>query len=148
MAGHAQLKFVMTECPKTQIRLTGLKCPFNGMPGYWVKPLNCDSYCNCIMWHQTEEQIRWIFDNNLGTIFHISPYKHVMGTPVNCLTMQNVILMSTNNVWASAWDYGTCHIGNQQRLRRPKVQHLAPMDGCACAFEEWVYGGWKSTIIS
>ena len=24
IAGHAQLKFVMTECPKTQIRLTGL----------------------------------------------------------------------------------------------------------------------------
>ena len=31
MAGHAQLKFVMTECSKTQIRLTGLsliKCQF------------------------------------------------------------------------------------------------------------------------
>ena len=26
MAGHAQLKFVMTECSKTQIRLTGLNC--------------------------------------------------------------------------------------------------------------------------
>ena len=26
MAGHAQLKFVMTECSKTQIRLTGPKC--------------------------------------------------------------------------------------------------------------------------
>ena len=25
MAGHAQLKFVMTECSKTQIRLTGLR---------------------------------------------------------------------------------------------------------------------------
>ena len=25
MAGNAQLKFVMTECSKTQIRLTGLK---------------------------------------------------------------------------------------------------------------------------
>ena len=25
MAGHAQLKFVMTECSKTQIRLTGFK---------------------------------------------------------------------------------------------------------------------------
>ena len=25
MAGHAQLKFVMTECSKTQIRMTGLK---------------------------------------------------------------------------------------------------------------------------
>ena len=27
MAGHAQLKFVMTECSKTQIRLTGLNYP-------------------------------------------------------------------------------------------------------------------------
>ena len=26
IAGHAQFKFVMTECSKTQIRLTGLKC--------------------------------------------------------------------------------------------------------------------------
>ena len=26
MAGHAQLKFVMTECSKTQIRLTRLNC--------------------------------------------------------------------------------------------------------------------------
>ena len=30
MAGHAQLKFVMTECSKTQIRLTGLI--------YWADP--------------------------------------------------------------------------------------------------------------
>ena len=29
MAGHAQLKFVMTECSKTQIRLTGLMCLLN-----------------------------------------------------------------------------------------------------------------------
>ena len=29
MAGHAQLKFVMTECSKTQIRLTGLKLLFS-----------------------------------------------------------------------------------------------------------------------
>ena len=26
---------------------------------------------------------------------------------------------------------------------RPKSRHLAPLDGCACAFEEWVYGGRK-----
>ena len=25
----------------------------------------------------------------------------------------------------------------------PKIRHLAPLDGWACAFEEWVYGGWK-----
>ena len=28
LAGHAQLKFVMTECSKTQIRLTGLMYAF------------------------------------------------------------------------------------------------------------------------
>ena len=32
MAGHAQLKFVMTECSKTQIRLTGPICP----SGNWI----------------------------------------------------------------------------------------------------------------
>ena len=76
--------------------------------------------------------------------------------------------------WASSWDCGTYHIGDQRRLRRdcafaqsrqslrcsltwsmevrqrvrPKIRCLAPFDGCACTFEEWVYGGQKSTIIS
>ena len=25
----------------------------------------------------------------------------------------------------------------------PKIRNLAPLDGCACLFEEWVYGGWN-----
>ena len=69
--------------------------------------------------------------------------------------------------WASPWDYGTYHIGDQRRLRRacasvwpepllfahmkygsrrrvwPNIRHLDPLCGCACAFEEWVYGGRK-----
>ena len=65
---------------------------------------------------------------------------------------------------ASPWDYGaTSDIGNQWRSEpslfkhmkyrsrrrvRPKIKHLTPLDGCACAFEEWVYGGRKSIIIS
>ena len=28
-----------------------------------------------------------------------------------------------------------------RRRVRPKLRHLALLDGCACAFEEWVYGG-------
>ena len=32
--------------------------------------------------------------------------------------------------------------GNR-RKGRPKIRHLAPLDGCACKFEEWVYGGRK-----
>ena len=43
MAGHAQLKFVMTECSKTQIRLTGLisnwRLPFErGLQDYHQNP--------------------------------------------------------------------------------------------------------------
>ena len=47
MAGHAQLKFVMTECSKTQIRLTGLT---------WyvcIKPLFLDSRLNNF-WEQCD----------------------------------------------------------------------------------------------
>ena len=71
--------------------------------------------------------------------------------------------------WTSSWDFGTYHTGDQRRLRRAcisaqsrqslrcshtwsmevnegsdqNIRHLAPLDGCACAFEEWVYGGRK-----
>ena len=63
--------------------------------------------------------------------------------------------------WASSWDYGTYHIGDQRRLRQAcasaqsrqslcclhtwsievdegsdkKIRHLAPLDGCTCVFE-------------
>ena len=30
-----------------------------------------------------------------------------------------------------------------RRRDRQKIRHLAPVDGCACTFEEWVYRGWK-----
>ena len=32
--------------------------------------------------------------------------------------------------------------GSRQRVR-PNIRHLAPLDGCACVFEEWIYGGQK-----
>ena len=32
--------------------------------------------------------------------------------------------------------------GSRWRVR-PNIRYLAPLDGCACAFEEWVYGGQK-----
>ena len=69
-------------------------------------------------------------------------------------------------IWASSWNYGTYHIDNQWRLRQawapspepslfahmkyrsrwrvwPNIRHLAPLDGCACAFEEWDNRGQK-----
>ena len=36
------------------------------------------------------------------------------------------------------------HMKYENRRRvRPKIRHLAPLDDCTCAFEEWVYGGQK-----
>ena len=32
--------------------------------------------------------------------------------------------------------------GSRRRVRL-KIRHLAPLDGCTCAFEEWEYGGRK-----
>ena len=43
MAGHAQLKFVMTECSKTQIRLTGLSCNMH------VTVLNLNQVLNLVV---------------------------------------------------------------------------------------------------
>ena len=37
--------------------------------------------------------------------------------------------------------------GGRWRVR-PKIRHLALLDGCTWAFEEWVYGEGKNTIIS
>ena len=32
--------------------------------------------------------------------------------------------------------------GSRRRVR-PKIRHLAPLDGCTCVFEEWIYRGQK-----
>ena len=46
MAGHAQLKFVMTECSKTQIRLTGpiYTCMLSGAE--LTKMADLNNFCN------------------------------------------------------------------------------------------------------
>ena len=69
-----------------------------------------------------------------------------------------------------SWYYGTYHIGDQRRLRRacasaqsrqshrcsqyrsrrrvrPIIRHLAPPDGCACAFEEQIYPNISRLIL-
>ena len=71
---------------------------------------------------------------------------------------------------ASSWDYGTCHIGDHRRLKqacavlpepslfkhmkyggwrkvRPKIRHLAPLDGCTCVWRTSLQRT-KSAIIT
>ena len=45
-------------------------------------------------------------------------------------------------VWPEPSLFAYMKYGSKRRVR-PKIRHLALLDGCACTFEEWVYGGWK-----
>ena len=56
MAGHAQLKFVMTECSKTQIRLTGLKYESKRgtIPAYKFRKNCCSCFCK-MQTYQTDK---------------------------------------------------------------------------------------------
>ena len=58
MAGHAQLKFVMTECSKTQIRLTGL-IYFQ----QWKR--QCQSLN---AWYQSSSSLRWHLERHADKI--------------------------------------------------------------------------------
>ena len=57
MAGHAQLKFVMTECSKTQIRLTGL---------YWGSSVSSINF----IWKYHEYTILFMYDSSNGILSH------------------------------------------------------------------------------
>ena len=59
MAGHAQLKFVMTECSKTQIRLTGLKWFWLPTTVLILPPLVPPGCHN-----QSNPQLRWPLQND------------------------------------------------------------------------------------
>ena len=99
----------------------------------------------------------------LGARVHTVLHTHLQAS-------QNVLeLWKQHHKWASSWDNCTYNIGDRWRLRRacasaqsrqslhcshtwsmevdervrPKIRRLAPLDVCACAFEEWVYGGRK-----
>ena len=99
---------------------------------------------------------------------HIYHYSVCLSVTLKILSLNYWLSEITRKYpsYASSWDYVTYHIGDQWRLRRtcavspepslfahikygsrrrvrPKIRHLAPLDGCACTTEEWVYGGRK-----
>ena len=73
MAGHAQLKFVMTECAKTQIRLTGLICLMKTkyiIINSLLYLKSCFLYkSDCAAFGTAVEQIRRVCDYNSRIIF-------------------------------------------------------------------------------
>ena len=81
MSGHAQLKFVMTECSKTQIRLTGLiyDVAMESIPNGLMTELHDHLFINilttCVVIRETLSGMKekWVFDDNYGIIVNISP---------------------------------------------------------------------------
>ena len=89
-----------------------------------------------------------------------SECQHVTSFTVLCPCCQSAENKSWSFIiWASSWDYGTYHIGDQRRLRwacasalsrqslpfahmwfgsrqtvRSKIMHLAPLDGYTCVW--------------
>ena len=45
-------------------------------------------------------------------------------------------------VWPEPSLFAHMNFGSRLRVR-PKIRHLAPLDGCACTFEECIYRGRK-----
>ena len=108
-----------------------------------------------IMFHQELGHTGMILSSKMAS-FTSTVYKATK-QPIQCIL----------NIWASSWDYGTYHRrpGKTQaslrihavspepslfphmkygsRRKDTKNQNLAPLDGCAGVFEEWIYGGWK-----
>ena len=48
-------------------------------------------------------------------------------------------LWNLSHRWSALLLFAHMKYGSRQRVR-PKIRHLAPLDGCACAFEKWDYG--------
>ena len=59
--------------------------------------------------------------------------------PVKAQASLRICAVSPESSLFAHIKYGSRRRGQQ------KIRHLAPLDGCACAFEEWVYRGRKVT---
>ena len=70
------------------------------------------------------------------------------GEPAHPRSLARAFAVRTHKVWK--WTKGptehqiSTHIkyGSGRRVR-PNIRYLPPLGGCACAFEEWVYGERK-----
>ena len=107
----------------------------------------CDKYHNLVSWLKWRVQIfsfiilmnkiklRNIFTSELSQLMRLwylsyrRPAKARASLRIRAVSLEPSLFAHMN-------------YGSRQRVW-PKIRHLAPLDGCACVFEEWVYGGRK-----
>ena len=157
-----------------------LYCPVISLSNFWIMS-QCDTTFDLkinvghsdlyfmVQWFCLTSQRLfdgWVIISD-ETVWHVWPQnKYRSQWPI--FHGPEILPYISKTIWASSWDYGTYHIGDQQRLSQAcadaispepslfahmkygsrqrvwwKMEHLAPLDGCACVFEEWIYGGRK-----
>ena len=86
--------------------------------------------------HQTNQQkTSWTNINQLSQLMRLWYLSH--RRPAKAQASLRMCAVSPETSLFANMKYGS------RRRGRPKIRHLAPLDGCACAFEEWAYGGRK-----
>ena len=76
-----------------------------------------------------------IFTSYLSQLMRLWYFSHRQ--PVKAQATLRICAVSPEPLLFAHMKYGSI-----QRVK-PKISHLASLDGCACGFEEWIYGGQK-----
>ena len=94
MAGHAQLKFVMTECSKTQIRLTGLTYLLHNS---YYAPTTATLHVSAISF---QHKIRNIPNRTATFLFSkiLESFKRIRSNPDTCMPIMCGNLISICNI--------------------------------------------------
>ena len=142
MAGHAQLQFVMTECSKTQIRLTGLYCTYpitvcsfvfvhGRLPLLQYHRLVCMVVCRCSSIADSKDNCPTLISARermaaaMSCVKRICVFEHSVMTNCNCAcpAIQRGLgsgFLSEDSSWLTARTGDKYQI----RLTRPKWFHF------------------------
>ena len=97
-------------------------CHGDQTPAWFLLEMTCDGLLHTYHWKLSNPMRLWYLSHR---------------RPVKAQASLRGCAVSTEPSLFAHMKYGS------GRRVRPKIRHLAQLDGCACAFEEWVYGGRK-----
>ena len=101
---------------------------------YMAKQWPNNSYFALLQLYTSRVQRVVLTDHyNLGQLMRLWYLSHRRKRKLRraCASEQTRQSLRCSHTWSTEVDEGS------------DIRHLAPLDGCACMFEEWVNGGWK-----
>ena len=104
------------------IKLVVLECPMLYTKFHWLRPLDSEHEDFWMFYYMSQPMRLWYLSQR-------RPAKARASLRIRVFSPEPSLF---------------AHIKYGSRWRVwPKIRHLGPLDGCACAFEEWIYGGRK-----